>query len=92
MVSSHFSCCKNVLINMFVLSLILFNSSCFAARPGISRTVDARILMSSGGEKPDHRKLYRTGFSYGNRMFNFFPKGVPIPPSGPSKRHNSIEN
>ncbi|KAF7808945.1 protein IDA [Senna tora] len=23
-------------------------------------------------------------------VFNFFPKGVPIPPSGPSKRHNSV--
>ncbi|KAH7687089.1 hypothetical protein IHE45_04G146800 [Dioscorea alata] len=22
--------------------------------------------------------------------FNFLPRGIPIPPSGPSKRHNSI--
>ncbi|KAG1362790.1 putative protein IDA [Cocos nucifera] len=24
--------------------------------------------------------------------FNFLPKGTPIPPSGPSKRHNAIDN
>ncbi|KAF6168994.1 hypothetical protein GIB67_038491 [Kingdonia uniflora] len=28
----------------------------------------------------------------GRLVFNFFPKGTRIPPSGPSKRHNAVED
>ncbi|KAL4378770.1 hypothetical protein GQ457_02G018090 [Hibiscus cannabinus] len=35
-------------------------------------------------------RKYETGFLYKGQMFNFFPKGIPIPPSAPSKTHNSL--
>ncbi|CAN1296272.1 hypothetical protein LINPERPRIM_LOCUS23086 [Linum perenne] len=39
--------------------------------------------VESGGEQ------YLTSFKYeGQALFSFLPKGVPLPPSGPSMRHN----
>ncbi|KAL4182798.1 hypothetical protein AMTRI_Chr11g94920 [Amborella trichopoda] len=36
--------------------------------------------FSSKPTKPENFRYY----------FNFFPKAMPIPPSGPSKRHNGL--
>lgn len=33
---------------------------------------------------------HQLGFRLRGRLFNYLPRGVPIPPSGPSKRHNSV--
>ncbi|KAL7171301.1 hypothetical protein ACSBR2_036033 [Camellia fascicularis] len=53
------------------------------------------ILMgSSDAMKPEHFKPHRrqmgAGNGYESMVFNTFPKGTPIPPSAPSKRHNFV--
>lgn len=37
--------------------------------------------------KPRTTTTHQSGH---NNFFGFLPKGVPIPPSGPSQRHNAI--
>ncbi|GMJ05718.1 inflorescence deficient in abscission (IDA)-like 1 [Hibiscus trionum] len=70
---------------IYVVFLItLLAGSCFATRPGKTMVVDGRVSSVTFPRK------YETGFRYQGQMFNFFPKGIPIPPSGPSKRHNSV--
>ncbi|KAL3336667.1 hypothetical protein AABB24_029366 [Solanum stoloniferum] len=41
-----------------------------------------------------HMKVYKKENAYkaDNLLFTMLPKGVPIPPSAPSKRHNAIED
>ncbi|XVE91360.1 hypothetical protein REPUB_Repub01dG0002900 [Reevesia pubescens] len=63
---------------------MLLAGSSFATRPGRTMMVDGRVSMTTFGRK------HETSFQYQGQMFNFFPKGIPIPPSGPSKRHNSV--
>ncbi|CAN0876538.1 Protein IDA-LIKE 1 [Linum grandiflorum] len=71
-----------------VITLFLLIASCSATRPGAMLLVEDGIPKAPGSG----RKLYLKAFQLDGQQFNFFPKGVPIPPSGPSKRHNSIEN
>ncbi|CAB4264942.1 unnamed protein product [Prunus armeniaca] len=87
--SKHFSCsCKTT---MFVVSLILLlTGSCSGARLG--KTVilaDPKVLLNLEHTKTLNPRTHQTGFQYRGQVFSFFPKGTPIPPSGPSKRHNS---
>ena len=51
--------------------------------------VEEEESMKWAKMNPQEHK-FKTSFQHGGQMFNFFPKGVPIPPSGPSKRHNSF--
>ncbi|KAL6969789.1 hypothetical protein U1Q18_029500 [Sarracenia purpurea var. burkii] len=96
MASSPSSCTSKPLFLSRRLSLVLFLilpliSSCVATRPG-------GMMMPDGGSKEpecfDHfRQLI--GADYRRRygmVFNVLPKGTPIPPSGPSDRHNSVVN
>ncbi|KAF5727776.1 hypothetical protein HS088_TW22G01473 [Tripterygium wilfordii] len=59
---------------LLLLTLLLLVGSCAGTRPGATMIVEPQV----------------TGFRYGDQLFNFFPKGVPRPPSAPSKRHNSV--
>ncbi|CAK7326492.1 unnamed protein product [Dovyalis caffra] len=79
----------NVACLLFIIFLLL--SSCSATRPGASLMRGEDMLKKPENIKP-YRRLYETSFRHRNHIFNFFPKGVPIPPSGPSKKHNSIQN
>ncbi|CAN1314364.1 hypothetical protein LINPERPRIM_LOCUS29301 [Linum perenne] len=71
------------------MTLFLLIASCSATRPGAMLLVEEypKATENDGG-----RKLYLKAFQYEGQQFNFLPKGVPIPPSGPSKQHNSLEN
>ncbi|MBA0718278.1 hypothetical protein Golax_006033 [Gossypium laxum] len=84
--SKKISCTRQQLSNIiYVVFLItLLAGSSFATRPGKTIIVDDTVSMTVFPRK------YETGFRYQGQMFNFFPKGIPIPPSGPSKRHNSV--
>ncbi|KAG4919360.1 hypothetical protein JHK82_056796 [Glycine max] len=66
-----------------LLAFLLLVGSCTATRTG------ATMRLNEGSEllRPKQQK---PRFPYKGLVFNFFPKGVPIPPSGPSKRHNSL--
>ncbi|KAJ0242841.1 Protein IDA [Hirschfeldia incana] len=59
-----------------VLCLILLLAASSSTSARIGATVDMKNRKSSGFK--------------GNYIFGFLPKGVPIPPSAPSKRHNSL--
>ncbi|KAE8663732.1 Detected protein of unknown function [Hibiscus syriacus] len=72
-------------ITYVVILIILVAGSSFATRPGKTVIVDDRVSMPS-----TFPRKYEAGFQHGGKMFNFFPKGIPIPPSAPSKRHNSF--
>ncbi|GMI99955.1 inflorescence deficient in abscission (IDA)-like 1 [Hibiscus trionum] len=80
------SSCTRLLSNTIyvVFLIILLAGSGFATRPGKTMIVGDGVSMATLTRK------YETGFRYQGQMFNFFPKGIPIPPSAPSKRHNSV--
>ncbi|CAN8236111.1 unnamed protein product [Cochlearia groenlandica] len=61
---------------MFLLCLVLFLAESGSCVARIGATVEMKNRKS-------------LGFRY-NHIFGYLPKGVPIPPSGPSKRHNSL--
>ncbi|GKV43884.1 hypothetical protein SLEP1_g51130 [Rubroshorea leprosula] len=70
---------------LFII-LLLASPSC-ATRPGVTMNLGDEVfinLESIGAHKTEQK----TSFEYRGHFFNFFPKGDPIPPSGPSKRHN----
>ncbi|KAI5678700.1 hypothetical protein M9H77_09650 [Catharanthus roseus] len=75
------------------IAFILLNGSCFESRPvavekkgssAVTVTVTPLELLKIYQENHKHRK--------GFMVFNVLPKGTPVPPSGPSKRHNSLGN
>ncbi|GLU04807.1 hypothetical protein SLE2022_219380 [Rubroshorea leprosula] len=79
---NHNSCSFNLLSVLFIALLLVASTS--ATRPGTMMNLNEDVSM--GGYKKD----LKTSFEYRGKLFNFFPKWVPIPPSGPSKGHNSV--
>ncbi|KAI6686231.1 hypothetical protein NL676_032144 [Syzygium grande] len=67
--------------------ILLLASSCSATRLGMASPALSRIAMNL--DRP-RRQEGVTSFRHRGRVFNFFPKGSTVPPSGPSKRHNSV--
>lgn len=73
---------------VIVLSNILSGGLCSAARP--MREKEDSVMMMNPLEV---LKIYQEKMQRNRGMvFNVLPKGIPIPPSGPSKRHNSQGN
>lgn len=73
---------------VIVLSNILSGGLCSAARP-MREKKDSEMTMSP----LEVLKIYQEKMQRNRGMvFNVLPKGIPIPPSGPSKRHNSQGN
>ncbi|KAG2665297.1 hypothetical protein I3843_15G001500 [Carya illinoinensis] len=64
-----------------ILVFLVINGSCTATRPGVTIMVDSTRTL---------KEKHRTAFQYHGQVFSFFPKGTPLSPSGPSKRHNSV--
>lgn len=75
--SMHLSCKTFSLILLFVY--LLFVGSCTSTRIGFTT-----MKMKMNENTEPLRRKHNLGL-----VFNFFPKGVRIPPSGPSMRHNS---
>ncbi|XVE85980.1 hypothetical protein DITRI_Ditri17bG0135500 [Diplodiscus trichospermus] len=73
---------SNIIYVIFLVMLLAGSS--FATRPGTTMIVDDKVSKTIFWRK------HEMGFRYQGQMFNFFPKGTPIPPSGPSNRHNSV--
>ncbi|PON49628.1 Protein IDA-LIKE [Trema orientale] len=72
-----------------ILVIALFTGSCSATRPAKTMTVEREVSPDSGDYSKLRPRKSQTGFRFRGQTFNFFPKGTPVPPSGPSKRHNS---
>ncbi|XVF86060.1 hypothetical protein PTKIN_Ptkin17bG0170200 [Pterospermum kingtungense] len=68
----------------FIFLILLLARSCYATIPSTTKIIDGKVSMTT------FRRKQEMGFSYQGQMFNFFPKGTPIPHSGPSKRHNYV--
>lgn len=81
------SSCKPIFLAFLFLIAI---GSCTATRAGRMMMVEEEESMNKWTEMNPQEHKFKTSFQQGGQMFNFFPKGVPIPPSGPSKRHNSF--
>ncbi|KAL1568488.1 hypothetical protein AAHA92_00101 [Salvia divinorum] len=76
------SCSKTVIFSVvFVISLFLLSSCVGAGRPGRMTVMkdDDVSAMALKYLRENQEKLF----------FARLPKGVPIPPSAPSNRHNS---
>lgn len=83
MASSPQSFCyimKFVNILCIILSVIVFIGSSAAARP----------ISSSVNFNQHWTKQELAGDRHQNMIFTMLPKGVILPPSGPSNRHNSV--
>lgn len=72
--------CMRSTISLILVLFLLLIGSCTATRPGVTITVNPKPLRGKD----------EMGFRYHGQIFSFFPKGTPVPPSGPSKRHNSV--
>lgn len=74
-----------------IFLIVLLFGSCTATRPG--KKMMMMEVRSKEWTKMENRELQPgkpvMGFEYKGQVFSFFPKGTPVPPSGPSKRHNS---
>ncbi|KAJ6899403.1 hypothetical protein NC652_025769 [Populus alba x Populus x berolinensis] len=81
-----------VSITCLLFIIFLLVTSCSATRPGATLMGDVKDTLKESENAKPYRRLYETSFGHRNHVFNFLPKGVPVPPSGPSKRHNSIQN
>ncbi|KAL9278038.1 hypothetical protein ACSQ67_024739 [Phaseolus vulgaris] len=73
--------CKASFLAILLVYLLLVGS-CTAIRTGAAMRLNENSELLRPKQQPR--------FPYRGLVFNFFPKGVPIPPSGPSKRHNSV--
>nr|POF06424.1 protein ida [Quercus suber] len=83
--SQHASC--NTFHVIFFVFLLV--GSCTATRPGVMVMVHRKSTVNSEHMKTLPEKN-QTGFRYRDyQIFGFFPKGMPVPPSGPSRGHNS---
>ncbi|KAF5205388.1 hypothetical protein FRX31_005031 [Thalictrum thalictroides] len=78
--SRHLSFCFIFLVLLFILPW-----SCSSTRSGGTMIVDV-----DQNSKVLHQE--KLGVRYETWVFNYFPKGKQIPPSGPSKRHNNFVN
>ncbi|KAL5723521.1 hypothetical protein ACHQM5_006913 [Ranunculus cassubicifolius] len=78
--SSHYSQFLRLLCCFIFLTLFFLPWSCTATRSG------GTIIMDS-----IHTNLKQGVRRHKGLQFNFFPKGG-VPPSGPSHRHNDVEN
>ncbi|XXG83953.1 hypothetical protein AAC387_Pa10g1586 [Persea americana] len=79
--SSYVSC-----FFIFLL-LILLPVSCNCSRMLRSDNPDVDRLPTNPHQVIHHHQL---SFRLRAGEFNYLPRGVPVPPSGPSKRHNAV--
>ncbi|KAL4195721.1 hypothetical protein AMTRI_Chr04g179720 [Amborella trichopoda] len=80
MASSFRLCCCAFLL------LLCFSGACNGIRSiGTVDEMQKQLIKVENNERSLSFEMRKNG------MFNFFPKGVPIPPSGPSKNHNEFQ-
>ncbi|KAE9619321.1 hypothetical protein Lal_00047495 [Lupinus albus] len=86
MANSHYSKsllipCKTFYIVLILVYLLLV-SSCTGIRTRVTLRQSESTKLLRRKPQPD--------FQPRGLVFNFFPKGIPVPPSGPSCRHNAM--
>ncbi|KAL0737532.1 hypothetical protein Bca4012_013742 [Brassica carinata] len=73
----------------FVMILLVFSSCNAAARIGTIKVAETEIAQTRSRSP---RYEFTEGYRFKGRVFHFSSKRVRVPPSGPSKRHNSVVN
>ncbi|ESQ32923.1 hypothetical protein EUTSA_v10005200mg [Eutrema salsugineum] len=73
----------------FLMFLLVFSSCNAAAKMGPIKVSEIKIVQTRS--RPS-RHEFMEGFRFKGRVFHFWSKRVLVPPSGPSKRHNSVVN
>ncbi|XAR55855.1 hypothetical protein NMG60_11036075 [Bertholletia excelsa] len=73
---------KSMVVVFFILLLL---GSCGATRPGCMM---GPVGESSNVPEPVPERKQEPGYRGEALVLNMLPKGTPIPPSGPSQRHN----
>ncbi|XP_018482203.2 protein IDA-LIKE 1 [Raphanus sativus] len=73
----------------FVMILLVFSSCNAAARMGTVKVSETEIAQTRSRSS---RYEFTEGFRFKGRVFHFLSKRVLVPPSGPSRRHNSAVN
>ncbi|CAL0299732.1 unnamed protein product [Lupinus luteus] len=86
MANSHYSKslvipCKTFSLVLILVYLLLVGS-CTGIRTGVTMRQSESTKLLRRKAQPD--------FQHHGLAFNFFPKGLPVPPSGPSCRHNAV--
>lgn len=85
------SCSKSKYLSLLLLLVLVLIGSCAATRQGkMMVDHDQRVYMNMEHTEELNLSKHHTGFRFRGQIFSFFPKGSPIPSSGPSKRHNSV--
>ncbi|XP_018438318.1 protein IDA-LIKE 1-like [Raphanus sativus] len=73
----------------FVMILLVFSSCDAAARMGPIKVSEMEIVQTRSRSS---RQYFAEGFRFKDRVFHISSKRGLVPPSGPSKRHNSVVN
>ncbi|XP_010528034.1 PREDICTED: protein IDA-LIKE 1 [Tarenaya hassleriana] len=73
---------KTAIIAVYVI-LVLVPGSCRATRIG---------SMKVSSDMGSRRTRHEMGFEINGQKFHFMSKKARVPPSGPSKRHNSLQH
>uniref|UniRef100_A0A3Q7GEW5 Uncharacterized protein n=1 Tax=Solanum lycopersicum TaxID=4081 RepID=A0A3Q7GEW5_SOLLC len=92
-----FSSSKTLYLSSKLTCLILVISLLFNYGHIVEASRFGRIMMVEENSRifsSQHMKVYKKENAYkvDNLLFTMLPKGIPIPPSAPSKRHNAIED
>ncbi|TMW86185.1 hypothetical protein EJD97_021813 [Solanum chilense] len=100
MAFSFSSSSKTLYLSSKLTCLILVISLLFNYGHIVEASRFGRIMMVEENQEnsrifsSQHMKVYKKENAYkvDNLLFTMLPKGIPIPPSAPSKRHNAIED
>ncbi|KAF9626069.1 hypothetical protein IFM89_030737 [Coptis chinensis] len=72
-------------VSRCLIFLVLFILPCCC-----TSTRSGGTVIIADGLSPQRQHKLEVGIRYQAWVFNYFPKGTPIPPSGPSRGHNSV--
>ncbi|KAF8097186.1 hypothetical protein N665_0293s0036 [Sinapis alba] len=75
----------------FVMVLLVFSSCNAAARMEPIKVSETETVLQTRSRSSRHDQ-FTDGFRFEGRVFRILSKRRSVPPSGPSKRHNSVVN
>lgn len=80
---------KTMFMTLYMFFLLVFSSCNAAARIEPTKVSEMEIVQKRSRSS---RQEIMESFRFKGRVFHFQSKRVLVPPSGPSKRHNSVVN
>ncbi|CAH8382286.1 unnamed protein product [Eruca vesicaria subsp. sativa] len=81
---------KTMFMTVYFAMILLVLGSCIAeARMGPIKVSEMEIVQTRSRSL---RHEFKDGFRFNGRVFHILSKRGLVPPSGPSRRHNSVVN